>query len=643
MSLDLNNSYQQAQEKIKSLKTFKEVSDAAKGLENANQKIPFDQFDTNLVSPLEKLKEAKKRFQRQGQSQLQNLISLAKENAGSGSGAIGTIKKKFLEAYTRCEPKIKQIMQDEMFTAVGCSQEQTYSTGTNSAIYIPLQAIDLFEKLKQSPTNGIGKLIYEKETPTYGQFPFAMNKELYNRTQDPDQTFSVFFGNSYAGTSNQELFDISYVKQNGQGITGDFFKVNLKQRASTNNVGEFLTDYMSTINVFDSNNIMAEIVNIITGAVDMKASVGTGPIETKSQFDLIIQRVLGLCFDDRKEIDVSGVAKVAELDGVDESFFRMTDVDRAIIDNRISNIQLRTMEFTECNNVRVNVDFNNIVNQMIDAVDTKNLNDPNVLQAEIEQIIDSVSNNPSWKLVLPNDFNIKLSIDEGLLAKLPLALVASVLSPKVLLPIFIMIIAIGKEYADEVKSLQDFLVKFQKFFISFVSKVGAIFIEELFEIIKRDLMLLVQSVLSEISKAKILKQYAMITSLLEVATAIAALIDDYRKCKSLIDNILNILSIIGRSFGIKLPYPLMLLSSLLGGTSPQGTTINIIEQLQKLGIPTGPLPDGSPNLGLVSELARQTGQELAEASSGFVQVAIPPDLILPSGRPSQGMMSGKKF
>jgi hypothetical protein len=239
--------------------------------------------------------------------------------------------------------------------------------------------------------------------------------------------------------------------------------------------------------------------------------------------------------------------------------------------------------------------------------------------------------------------NIKLSIDEGLLAKLPLAIVASVLSPKVLLPIFIMVLAIGKEYADEVKSLQDFLVKFQKFFITFVSKVGAIFIEELFEIIKRDLMLLVQSVLSEISKAKILKQYAMITSLLEVATAIAALVDDYRKCKSLIDNILNILSIIGRSFGIKLPYPLMLLSSLLGGTSPQGTTINIIEQLQKLGIPTGPLPDGSPNLGLVSELARQTGQELAEASSGFVQVAIPPDLILPSGRPSQGMMSGKKF
>jgi hypothetical protein len=53
--------------------------------------------------------------------------------------------------------------------------------------------------------------------------------------------------------------------------------------------------------------------------------------------------------------------------------------------------------------------------------------------------------------------------------------------------------------------------------------------------------------------------------------------------------------------------------------------------------------DGSPNLNLVSEFARQKGQELAEAGSGFVNVAIPPDIILPSGRPSQLTLSGKKF
>ena len=640
MSLDLNASYQKAQEKIKSLKTFREISDAAKTLDNANQKIPFDQFDNNLLSPLEKLKETQKRFQRQGQSQFQNLMSLAKENAGSGSGFIGMVKKTMLEAYTRCEPKIKQIMQDDMLKAVGCSQEQKYNPGS---LYIPVQCIDLFGKLKQDPNSPLGKLIYEKGTPTLNEFPFQMNKELYSRLQAPDQTFKVFYNSDYLGTSQQKLFDIAYVRQNAQGVTGDYFKVDLAQRQSAGNVGEFIGDYMSTIKLMDSNNIMSELVNLLTNAVDMKASLGTGEITSKSQFQLIIQRVLGLCFDDRKQIDVSGVAKVAELDGVDESFFEMTDTDRGQIQNLISNITLRSMEFVECNNVKVNVNYNNIVNQMVQATDNLDLDDPNVLQATIEKVVDSVSNNPDWKLKIPNDFNVKLKIDEDLLAKIPLAVVASVLSPKVLLPIFIMALAIGNQYLDQVKSLQEFMVKFKKFFISFVSKVGALFVEELFEIIKRDLLLLVQSILGEISRSKILKQYAMIASLLEVATAVYALIDDYRKCKNLIDNILNILSILGKNLNMRVPYPLMLFSSFLGGTSPESNTINIIEQLQKFGIPTGPGPDGSPNVSLIAELAKQTGQEMSEASGGYVQVAIPPDIILPSGRPGQLMLNGKKF
>jgi hypothetical protein len=44
-----------------------------------------------------------------------------------------------------------------------------------------------------------------------------------------------------------------------------------------------------------------------------------------------------LCFDDRREIDVSGVAKVAELDGVDDSFFELNEIDLRNIDSEISN------------------------------------------------------------------------------------------------------------------------------------------------------------------------------------------------------------------------------------------------------------------------------------------------------------------
>jgi hypothetical protein len=318
-------------------------------------------------------------------------------------------------------------------------------------------------------------------------------------------------------------------------------------------------------------------------------------------------------------------------------------VDLAQIDAEISNIQMKSLEFVECAGVRVDVDYNNIVDQMVESVDNLNLNNPDILAEQIVKIIDSASDNPAWKLKIPNDFNIKLAIDTDILQKLPIALVSSFLSPKVLLPIMIMLAAIGKEYADEIDSIQKFMEKFRKFFINVVSKAASIFIQELFELIKRDILLLVQSIAQDVQKSKILKKYVIIAKLVELATIIAPAIDDYRKCKSLIDDILRLLNFIGKNLGLSVPYPLLLLSGLLGGTTPEDSTINVIEQMQKFGLPTGPLPDGSPNLNLVSEFARQKGQDLAEAGSGFVNVAIPPDIILPSGRPSQLTLSGKKF
>ena len=251
-----------------------------------------------------------------GQALLQGRSPLRKRNCQEGrcfsrnckdlsSKYLSFIKRKFLEAYTRSEPKIKQIVQGEMFTAVGCAQEQAYNS--SSSIFVPVSAIDLFGKLKQDPDTGLGKLFYEKPDPVYNEFPFSMNKELYQRMQSPGQTFETEFGGNYLGGSEQELFNISYVTQNNKGISGNFFKVDLKNRQSTNNVGEFLSDYFTTIKMVDTTDLMSEIVNLVTNAVDIKAGLGLGELQQKKGFEAIIQRVLGLCFDSRQSIDVSGV------------------------------------------------------------------------------------------------------------------------------------------------------------------------------------------------------------------------------------------------------------------------------------------------------------------------------------------------
>jgi hypothetical protein len=56
--------------------------------------------------------------------------------------------------------------------------------------------------------------------------------------------------------------------------------------------------------------------------------------------------------DNKTEIDVSGVAKVAELDGVDDSFFEFTEIDLRNIDLTVNNIKNGVVEYENCDNIK---------------------------------------------------------------------------------------------------------------------------------------------------------------------------------------------------------------------------------------------------------------------------------------------------
>jgi hypothetical protein len=64
------------------------------------------------------------------------------------------------------------------------------------------------------------------------------------------------------------------------------------------------------------------------------------------------------------------------------------------------------------------------------------------------------------------------------------------------------------------------------------------------------------------------------------------------------------------------------LSGFLPGTDPNRSTINTIEFLQELGIPTGTLPDGSPNLMVLYNLATNKGADKENSENGKVEVTL---------------------
>jgi hypothetical protein len=182
---------------------------------------------------------------------------------------------------------------------------------------------------------------------------------------------------------------------------------------------------------------------------------------------------------------------------------------------------------------------------------------------------------------------------------------------------------IGQQVSKEINDGVDFVKKNKTFVIALVSRISAIFIETLFEILKREIFVLLEVIIRDINKSATLKKYAIILRLVQLAYVIGRFVRDYRKCKSLLDEIAMLLQMISNSVGaIRLPAFLNLFAALLPGFSPERATLNVIEELQKLGIPTGPGPDGSDNL--MNQFVKSviSGMDSEESQNGKVQTSV---------------------
>lgn len=692
MPLDINSTQQSIQSKIDAYKTYREVSTSEKSslgkLGNS-----ASEATSQISSQLDKVSEFQKRFQRNPPNSMDQLLGFLGQTQGNGSTTLKYLRTKILEAAAQIEPKMAGILKRETINALGCSVEQTYNGVSaeslslqpislrpqQEGIYIPVNSLDFFSNLKQSPETNFGKIYYEKPDPSAdsifrpygGPVPFPMNKQLFNMmtSDNAGRSFSQINGKNYLGKSDQPLFDLQYTNNNSFGVTGDYYRVFLIDRTDgtgniTNNVGQFISDYYSTIKIVDSVNIGAQIVNIISGAINYNAQVGFGEINNQSRFALIVQRILGLCFDDRREIDVSGVAKVAELDGVDDSFFELNEIDLRNIDLEISNVQNGIMEFEDCGNIKLPVNSEVLIDELIDF---RNTESGNTVEQQVEilgKIIDSISDNPDWSITAPANLNVKVSIDKSVIKKIPLAVAASILTPKNLLPLYTLLSVVQSgatftynqavtevnkttesisSFGDQaaglntqgsniVNSGEDFLKKYKTFAIQVISQINAEFLKVLYEVLKKDIVNLVSAIIGDISKSKLLKKYAIILRLIQLALIVSQLVNDYRRCKSLLDNILLLLNLVGQlpvpsptgsgfvPLKTEIPLPLLALSSLLPGYSPERASINAIELLQKLSIPTGTLPDGSPNLMLLYNLATNKANDKEQAENGKVEI-----------------------
>jgi len=630
MAVDIDNELKKAANKTNVYKTYKQYK---KDYEDLKKKAGNSQEKSNkyVSNQLGDFVKWRKKHTANAKTFTDELITQLKEIKGSGLETDTFIKRVFVNSLKKIKPEVKNLIIETVKSALACSNVQGYQF--NTTYYIPVKSVDLFGVLESSIDDRIGKLFYEEKPVQYGVFPFSMNRELYDRTQNLNQPYSSVAGNNYVGTSFQNLFDISYIDSyvdpvTSQTIQGSFFKVDLKPRTNFPTIDEFLNDYYSSIDILNYKTFFTNLVDYVTGAISFGRGDGKLKLESIQKSLLIMQRVLGLCSDSNKEINVGGTSKVSEIDNVDESFYEFNDVDLRIINQITSDIKLGVIEFEECDNVKLPMNLDAVLTALDDLQfneDTSDINEINAALGIIYPVVD-------------DDATYKLSVDEGFFEQFVKALVNTVLSPKTVLPIMISAGMLNQPIFNQIDNIQDFLKKFKNFFNEFLTKVSAIFTKAVFNELKKEIKALVALLLKDITDEKKKKNYQMILSIVALIPALVKVVKDFRECKSVLDELLQLLNI-GvkkrldklKESGSDLPLPLLLSAKLLDGYSPTRSFLNTVQNLQELGIPTGPMPDGSPNKFLASIKAMIDGNSQEIAENGKVAIGIGPLTITPAG------------
>ena len=660
MGLDLHKDYDDAKSKISAYGTVNDNKKNEKDKQKEKVKSSVDKKKSEVVNQINELKsgsgDIKNQIKSQAKDQIEELLDIFKTTLNSKTSkykSISSVVEFFLKAAENTKPKIKEILIDEIVTMIGCSEEQSYNdmvfdpTLGGKKLYIKVSQVDLFKKLQLGPEDDKAKYFYEgNDTPT-GSLPFSCNRDLYKRLQT-GQSLSLETGSDYLGESGQGLFDIKYVTSytppTGPPIpvNGDFFEVELKSQVNNRtSVSDFLRDYYGTLDILDFNILSAELMNSLTGVFDFSMGISSDELREQKKFDLILKRMMGICTDPTKKIDVQGTAKLSELDTIDDSFFDISNQELRNIETQINNTMQGNVEFEGCDGIILPIPVRATLDNLDDII---NENKGSGKIEKLQQGIENMTNNPDWKTMVPKlglDINLKVGVEGNIITKLPRVVFKSILTPKVMLGLLIMVKAIKNKSSDDLENLFDnvneFMKSFKKFTVEFMRKITAIFVQELFKIIKKNIKQLVETILLDIVNEAKNKQLKMYAAIIYVLFVLVQGIVDFRNCKSVIDEILKLLNLALSQLNLGLPLFALAGSKFLSGVSSIRAFANTIENLQKQGLPTGDLPDGSPNRMNAAMMGMINGQNSEMAENGKLDVFIPPLAVTPGGTlPTKG-------
>ena len=398
----------------------------------------------------------------------------------------GKIKRYAVSSAKTTLQSAKQIaikhFSEALFMGDGiCGSQSVFNI---DSIVLKPDEFDFLDIFTIDPDSDCGQLIYEKKSPD-------KNKQKANRKFYDLMSSGGLY--TYSSNNGKNLFSTQW-----SASTQQFLITGLTQGTTgTTKVQDFIKDYYESLEFPDIEDIMktAMMLTIQGGSSCSDSSKFTVSLNKSLR---LIDKLFKVCGSNTQKDELKNQTPVdmfSENDQDIEFYFDFDDVEGIDLDDEQNRFK-RVLRFKDCYNFEIPVDDMHVEdfiyltnNQSVDkAVDKtlENLSKDALSQSDSSFDISAFLNN------LLNNFIISL----------PKALVMSILSAKIFLPIIVLYKIFKTGLTNVYLNSKELAKKFYKAIGAIIKDLFWLFIREFWRLIKVDLLAFIQSIVQRIIKNK---------------------------------------------------------------------------------------------------------------------------------------------
>lgn len=371
------------------------------------------------------------------------------------------------------QDEIKNALSNELKSIVSCGVNPNVPSFMNSnsdGIVIPLKKIDFNDILKIDPRSDGGKLIYDDITPNLIDST-DLNTFLYQTVQNDgsiENWGAKKLGTNIMGIKFQSL-DVTQVNPNNSITIKTTPNYDLKSLIDFNN------QYLKSIEIFNTENLITNIVDMVFGTVSSKVNKTISQLESEAKVNDVISKIMNA---------QSG-------DIISDKFFEFTDKEKKTQELQAIARKNATKIFNTENPFKANINFDSLNNYKDQISKSKDLV---AKKFAVSNTINDLSNQvSSFSLNGLDVESLKLNFIQEMIDNIIKAIVGAILSPKILL-IFLVNYKIVYGIKTEFDNPIDFLKKNKNLIDSIIKKVSSLIIKALMNLVmKRITELVAQS------------------------------------------------------------------------------------------------------------------------------------------------------